>query len=213
MCFNVKEFQKKYQFLEKELQEEILEIGIRKTFQANEILIREGQFITSFPLVLKGLIRITRNNEDGNELLLYYLKDNEVCAMSLTCCMSNSTSNVKAIAEEETEVIMLPVSLLDNWICKYPSWKQFVMQTFQNRFRTMIDTVDTLAFLKLDERLIKFFVDRFENSGIKTFTGTHQDLALQLNTSREVVSRLLKKLEKEGKIQLSRNFIDFSGLL
>ncbi|QGY42974.1 helix-turn-helix domain-containing protein [Maribellus comscasis] len=206
-------FNIQYQFLEKELQEEILNVGIQKTFQPNEVLIREGQFITSFPLVLKGLIRITRNNDDGNELLLYYLKDNEVCAMSLTCCMANSTSNVQAITEEETEVIMLPVSLLDSWMCKYPSWKQFVMQTFQNRFRAMIDTVDTLAFLKLDERLVKFFVDRNEKSGLKTFNGTHQDLALQLNTSREVISRLLKKLEKEGKIQLSRNFIDFSGLL
>ncbi|MBN1985581.1 MAG: Crp/Fnr family transcriptional regulator [Prolixibacteraceae bacterium] len=209
----MKNFNIQYHFLEKELQEEILETGIHKIFKANETLIREGQFITSFPLVLKGLIRITRNNDDGNELLLYYLKDNEVCAMSLTCCMAHLTSNVKAVAEEDTEVILLPVSLLDSWMCKYPSWKQFVMQTFQNRFREMIDTVDTLAFLKLDERLIKFFLDRHEKSGLKTFTGTHQDLALQLNTSREVISRMLKKLEKEGKIQLSRNFIDFSGLL
>lgn len=202
-----------YQFLEKELQEEILQAGVYKTFQPNEVLIREGQFITSFPLVLRGLIRVTRNNNDGNELLLYYLKDNEVCAMSLTCCMAHVTSNVKAVTEEETEVILLPVSLLDNWMCKYPSWKQFVMQTFQNRFREMIDIVDTLAFLKLDERLVKFFTDRYEKSGSKTFTGTHQDLALQLNTSREVISRMLKKLENEGKIQLSRNFIDFSRLL
>lgn len=209
----MKNFYHQYQFLEKELQEEILEIGIHKTFQSSEILIREGQFITSFPLVLKGLIRITRNNDDGNELLLYYLKDNEVCAMSLTCCMAHLKSNVKAVTEEDTEVIMLPVSLLDTWMCKYPSWKQFVMQTFQNRFREMIDTVDTLAFLKLDERLIKYFIDRNEKSGSKTFSGSHQDLALQLNTSREVISRILKKLENDGKIKLSRNFIDFSGLV
>ncbi len=209
----MKNFYNQYHFLEKELQEEILQTGIHKTFTPNEILIREGQFITSFPLVLKGLIRITRNNDDGNELLLYYLKDNEVCAMSLTCCMAHLTSNVKAVTEEETEVIMLPVTLLDTWMCKYPSWKQFVMQTFQNRFREMIETVDTLAFLKLDERLVKFFVDRHEKSGANTFSGSHQDLALQLNTSREVISRLLKKLENDGKVKLSRNFIDFSGLL
>lgn len=206
-------FTEQYQFLEKELQNEILNIGIQKTFNANETLIREGQFISSFPLVLKGLIRISRNNDEGNELLLYYLKDNEVCAMSLTCCMANQTSNIKAVTEEETEVIMLPVALLDNWMCKYPSWKQFVMQTFQNRFRELIDTVDTIAFLKLDERLVKFFIDRHQKSGAKTFSGTHQDLALQLNTSREVISRMLKKLENESKIKLSRNFIDFSGLL
>ncbi|MCF6331958.1 MAG: Crp/Fnr family transcriptional regulator [Draconibacterium sp.] len=203
----------KYNFFEKELQNEILSIGVKKNFEANEFLIREGQFISSFPLVLSGLIRISRTNDDGNELLLYYLKGNEVCAMSLTCCMTKVTSNINAVAEEPAEVIMLPVELLDSWISKYPTWKQFVMQTFQNRFRELLDTVDSIAFMKLDERLIKHFKDRNLNSGATTFTGTHQDLALQLNTSREVISRLLKKLENDGKIKLSRNFINFSKLL
>jgi CRP/FNR family transcriptional regulator len=207
------EFKNQYHFFEKELQEEILKTGTFKSFQPNEVLIREGQFITSFPLVLQGLIRVTRNNDNGNELLLYYLKQNEVCAMSLTCCMTNLTSNVKAVAEEETEVIMLPVEMLDNWICKYPGWKQFVMQTFQNRFRELIDTIDSIAFLKLDERLVRYFTDRHKKSGTTTLNETHQDLALRLNTSREVISRLLKKLEKEGKIKLSRNFIDFTDLV
>ena len=209
----MKQIINQYNFLEKELQDEILSLGIKKSFDVNEFLIREGQFISSFPLVLEGLIRISRTNDDGNELLLYYLKGNEVCAMSLTCCMTNVTSNINAVTEEPTEVIMLPVEMLDSWISKYPSWKQFVMQTFQNRFRELLDTVDAVAFMKLDERLIKHFIDRNQNSGASTFTGTHQDLALQLNTSREVISRLLKKLEKDGKIKLSRNFIDFSGLL
>ncbi len=202
-----------YQFLEKELLQEILQIGVPKTFQPNEVLIREGQFITSFPIVIKGLISITRNNVDGNELLLYYLKQNEVCAMSLTCCMTNLTSTIKAVAEEETEVIMLPVEMLDNWICKYPGWKQFVMQSFQNRFRELIDTIDSVAFLNLDDRLIKYLIDRNKQSGITELNETHQDLALRLNTSREVISRLLKRLEKDGKIKQSRNFIDFSNLV
>jgi CRP/FNR family transcriptional regulator len=206
-------FKNQYLFLEKPLQDEILKTGVFKTFQPNEVLIREGQFISSFPLVLKGLIRITRNNDDGNELLLYYLKANEVCAMSLTCCMANLKSNVKAVAEETTEVIMLPVEMLDKWMSTYPSWKQFVMQTFQNRFRELIDTIDSIAFLNLDERLVRYFKDRNEKSGLTTLNETHQDLALRLNTSREVISRLLKKMEKEGKIKLSRNFIDFSNLV
>lgn len=206
-------FTNQYNFLEKELLQEIIQIGVSKTFLPNEVLIREGQFITSFPIVLKGLIRITRNNDDGNELLLYYLKQNEVCAMSLTCCMTNLTSTIKAVAEEKTEVIMLPVEMLDNWICKYPTWKQFVMQSFQNRFRELIDTVDSIAFLNLDERLVKYLTDRYKQSGITKLNETHQDLALRLNTSREVVSRLLKKLEKDGKIKQSRNFIDFSNLV
>jgi len=209
----MKEIKTQYSFLEESLLEEITKIGILKTFQPNEVLIREGQFIKSFPLVLSGLIRITRNNDDGNELLLYFLKQNEVCAMSLTCCMANLTSNVKATAEEETRVIMLPVEMLDTWMVKYPSWKLFVMQTFQNRFRELIDTIDSIAFLKLDERLIRYFIDRNKKSGTTTLYETHQDLALRFNTSREVVSRLLKKLEKEGKIKLSRNFIDFTNLV
>lgn len=209
----MKDFRNQYNFLEKELQEEILKNGVLKTFETNEPLIREGQFISSFPLILNGLIRISRTSEEGNELLLYYLRENEVCAMSLTCCMANMKSSIMAIAEESTEVIMLPVALLDKWMCEYTTWRQFVMQSYQVRFRELINAIDSLAFLKLDERLVKYFKDRHQKSGDTTFSGTHQYLALQLNTSREVVSRLLKKLERDHKIQLSRNFIDFSGLL
>ena len=209
----MKDFNIKYHFFEKELQDEISAIGVAKTFEANETIIREGQFISSFPLVVKGLVRVSRTNDDGNELLLYYLNEDEVCAMSLTCCMTQVLSNINAVAEKHTEVILLPVEVLDEWISKYPGWKQFVMRTFQNRFRKLIETVDAIAFMKLDERLIKYFTDKNKNSGSTTFNGTHQELALQLNSSREVISRLLKKLELNGKIKLSRNFIDFSGLV
>lgn len=209
----MKDFIVRYNFLEPELLKEIAGVGVSKVFQANESLIREGQFISSFPLVLSGLIRVSRTSDNGNELLLYYLKEDEVCAMSLTCCMAQQTSDLNAVAEEETEVLMIPVEMLDSWITKYPLWKQFVMQTFQYRFRELIDTLDSVAFMKLDERLVKYFLDRHKKSGTTTYSGTHQMLALKLNSSREVISRLLKKLEKEGKIEISRNFIDFSGLL
>lgn len=209
----MKDFNLRYNFLEPELQNEITQIGISKVFQTNESLIREGQFISSFPLVLRGLIRVSRTSANGNELLLYYLKAEEVCAMSLTYCIAQQTSNLNAVAEEETEVLMIPVEMLDSWITKYPLWKQFVMQTFQYRFRELIDTLDAVAFMKLDERLVKYFIDRNKKSGTTTYSGTHQMLALKLNSSREVISRLLKKLEKEDKIEISRNFIDFSGLL
>lgn len=207
------DFNNQYFFLEKLLQDEIQQLGALKVFQPGEILIREGQFISSFPLVISGLIKVSRNNTEGNELLLYYLKKNEVCAMALTCCMTNLKSTVNAVAEEETKVILLPVHLIDNWMCKYPSWKTFVMQTFQNRFRELIETIDAVAFLNLDERLVRYFTDRFTKTGIATLAVTHQELALKLNTSREVISRLLKKLENDGKIKLSRNFIDFSELV
>lgn len=209
----MEDFIKRYNFLEPELQKEIARIAVRKTFQANESLIREGQFISSFPLVLRGLIRVSRTSDNGNELLLYYLKENDVCAMSLTCCMTRQVSDLNAVAEEETEVLLIPVEMLDSWITRYPLWKQFVMQTYQSRFRELIDALDAVAFMKLDERLEKFFIDRYKKSGATTFSGTHQTLALQLNSSREVISRLLKKLEKDGKIEQSRNFIDFSALV
>lgn len=209
----VEDFIRRYNFLEPELQKEIARIAVKKTFQANESLIREGQFISTFPLVLKGLIRVSRTSDNGNELLLYYLKENDVCAMSLTCCMTRQVSNLNAVAEEETDVLLIPVEMLDSWISRFPLWKQFVMQTYQNRFRELIDALDAVAFMKLDERLEKFFIDRYKKSGTTTFSGTHQTLALQLNSSREVISRLLKKMEKDGKIEQSRNFIDFSGLV
>ena len=209
----VKDFTNRYNFLEPELQKEIAQIGVPKLFKANESLIREGQFISSFPMVLSGLIRVSRTSDNGNELLLYYLKENEVCAMSLTCCMAQQVSDLNAVAEVETEVLLLPVEMLDSWITKYPLWKQFVMQTFQYRFRELIDTLDSVAFMKLDERLEKYFINRHKKSGETSYAGTHQMLALKLNSSREVISRLLKKMEKDGKVELSRNFIDFSRLL
>jgi CRP/FNR family transcriptional regulator len=207
------DFKNQYYFLEKPLHDEIELLGTPRVFKPGEVLIREGQFITNFPLVLSGLIKVSRNSHEGSELLLYYLKKNDVCAMSLTCCMTNLKSTVNAVAEEETSVIMLPVHLLEPWMCKYPTWKSFLMQTFQSRFRELIDTIDAVAFLNLDERLVRYFTDRYTKTGNATLSVTHQELALKLNTSREVISRLLKKLENDGKIKLSRNFIDFTQLV
>lgn len=206
-------FGDQFYFLEKPLQDEIQQLGTYRVFKPEEVLIREEQFISGFPLVISGLIRVSRNNHEGNELLLYYLKKNDVCAMALTCCMTNLKSTVNAVAEEETSVIFLPVNLIETWMCKYPTWKTFVMQTFQNRFRELIDTIDAVAFLNLDEQLVRHFTDRFVKTGSATLSVTHQELAIKLNTSREVISRLLKKLENDGKIKLSRNFIDFSNLV
>lgn len=202
-----------FPILETELAEEIIRSGRLKRYTEGEELVHEGQVITGFPIVLSGLIRVTRRNADGNELLLYYLKEKEMCAMSLTCCMARQMSQVNAVAEETVEAIIVPVEYLDAWINKYPAWKQFVMQTFQNRFRELIDTVDSIAFMKLDDRLIRFFEERFAKTGEPVYEGTHQELALKLNSSREVISRLLKKLENQGKIKMSRNYIDFSGVV
>jgi CRP/FNR family transcriptional regulator, anaerobic regulatory protein len=198
---------------ETELLEEILSVGIFKEFNENEEIVREGQYIAGFPLVLKGLIRVTKRNDEGNELLLYYLNEKEVCAMSLTCCMSRQISQINAVADQKTETIIVPVEFLDVWLTKYPGWKQFVMHLFQRRFNELVNTIEAIAFMKLDERLIRFFTERYAKTGTALFEGTHQEMAIQMNSSREVISRLLKKLENKGSIKIFRNSIDFSGLL
>ncbi len=202
-----------FPFFEQTLIDQIEQEGVYKIIEEGEELIREGQFIKSFPLVLSGLVKISRQNEDGNELLLYYLKEKEVCSMSLTCCLSQTKSSVHAIAEQECQVILLKTSLLEEWMSRFPTWKQFVMRSVQSRFQELIEVVDSIAFLRMDERLIKHLKDRHQLTGLNTYHGSHQDLAFQLNTSREVVSRLLKKLEKDNRVKLARNFIDYSGLL
>jgi CRP/FNR family transcriptional regulator len=203
---------KRFPFFESGLRSAISEAGTFKEFKAQEELIREDQFIRSFPIVLSGLIKVSRTDEEGKELLLYYLRPGEVCTVSLICCMDHTRSRVKAIAEEETTAIVVPVELLDSWMTMFQTWKEYVMRSMQLRFDELLDVLDSIAFLKMDERLEKFFTDRYRSSGSKIFKGSHQDVALAMNSSREVISRLLKQMEKKGLISLSRGRIDYSPL-
>ena len=202
----------RFPFFESELRTAISEAGTYKEFEENHELIREDQYIRSFPIVLTGLIKVCRTDEDGNELLLYYMRPGEVCTVSLICCMDRTRSRVKAIAEEPTTVVLLPVELLDNWISQFQTWKEYVMRAMQMRFDELLNALDSIAFLKMDERLERFFVDRYRSTGSRVYEGSHQDVALALNSSREVISRLLKQLEKKGLISLARGRIDYSPL-
>jgi CRP/FNR family transcriptional regulator len=175
-------------------------------------LIREDQFIRSFPIVISGLIKVCRTDNAGNELLLYYLRPGEVCTVSLVCCMDRTRSRVKALAEEYTTAILIPVELLDSWMTLYQTWKEYVMHSMQKRFDELLDALDSIAFLKMDERLEKFFTDRFRSTGKTIFEGSHQEVAQAMNSSREVISRLLKQMEKQGMVTLSRGRIDYSPL-
>ena len=203
---------KRFPFFESGLRSAISEKGTYKEFASQEELIREDQYIKSFPIVLSGMIKVCRTDDEGNELLLYYLRPGEVCTVSLICCMDRTRSRVKAVAEEETTAIVVPVELLDSWMTIYQTWKEYVMRSMQLRFDELLDALDSIAFLKMDERLEKFFTDRYRSSGSKIFEGSHQDVALAMNSSREVISRLLKQMEKKGLITLSRNRIDYSPL-
>ncbi|MBN2807083.1 MAG: Crp/Fnr family transcriptional regulator [Prolixibacteraceae bacterium] len=204
---------KRFPFFEPQLLEEISKEGEWITFEQNDELMSEGKYIRSFPIVLEGLVRVCRADQEGREVLLYYLNPGQVCAMSLTCCMGRMQSNISAFAEEDTEILRIPVECLDRWMIDYVTWKEFVMYAYRTRFDELLTTIDSIAFKKMDERLVKFFSDRFKATGETTYNGTHQDIANNLTTSREVISRLLKQLEKTGDVKISRNKIDFSSLV
>lgn len=203
---------KRFPFFESGLREAISTEGILTEFSAGQELIREDQYIRSFPIVINGLIKVCRTDESGNELLLYYLRPGEVCTVSLTCCMDRTRSRVKALTEEDSEAILIPVELLDSWMTRYQTWKEYVMRSIQMRFDELLNVLDSIAFLKMDERLEKFFLDRYKNTRTTIYEGSHQDVAMALNTSREVISRLLKQMERAGLIKLSRGKIDYSPL-
>jgi CRP/FNR family transcriptional regulator len=204
---------KRFPFFERELIDEISKEGEWITVETYDELMSEGKYIRSFPIVLEGLIRVCRRDEEGREVLLYYLNPGQVCAMALTCCMGRMLSNISAYAEEDTEIIRIPVECLDKWMVQYTTWKEFVMYAYRSRFDELLTTIDGIAFKKMDERLEKFFIDRYKASGETIYTGTHQDIANNLTSSREVISRLLKQLEKSGQIVIGRNKIDFSALV
>jgi len=204
---------KRFPFFEAQLIEEISKEGEWVTVEENDELMSEGKYIRSFPIILEGLIKVCRTEQEGREVLLYYLNPGQVCAMALTCCMGRMQSNISAYADEDTEIIRIPVECLDRWMMDYVTWKEFVMYAYRTRFDELLTTIDSIAFKKMDERLIQFFIDRHKATGDTTYNGTHQEIANNLTTSREVISRLLKQLEKMGDVKISRNKIDFSPLV
>ncbi|MGB5988646.1 MAG: Crp/Fnr family transcriptional regulator [Marinifilaceae bacterium] len=195
------------------LVDEIIKEGTLVNLDIDDLLISEGQYIKAFPLVLQGSIKISRMDNVGDELLLYYLNKGEVCTMALTCCSTGVRSNIKAIVTQDADIIKIPVKYIDEWMFKYPTWKKFIMDSFRYRFDELLMTIDSIAFMKMDERLLKYFKNFYQTSNEKIFTGSHQDIANDLHSSREVISRLLKQMENKKLVILSRNKIDFSALV
>lgn len=193
--------------LEAPLLEEINNQGNIKKVKQGEMLMDIGERITHMPLLLSGAIKILREDNEGDELLLYFIERGDTCAMTFSCCMGTSTSEIRAIAESDAVLIMIPIQMMEQWMATYKSWREFVLDSYHTRMMELLDTIDTLAFLKMDERLHKHLQDKAKINGNDELHATHQDIAQDLHTSRVVVSRLLKKLEKEGKIQLFRNKI------
>ncbi|WP_204345536.1 Crp/Fnr family transcriptional regulator [Psychroserpens algicola] len=187
---------------------DIAKNGILKTFKANDIIIDIGQELSHIPLLLKGNIKVLRLNHDDSELLLYVLESGDTCSMSLTCCISKLKSKIRAVADKDSTVLMIPNHKMVEWFDNNKSWRNFILQSYQIRFDEMLDTIDTLAFMKMDERLYKYLIDHVKLNASTTISKTHQNIAEDLNTSRVVVSRILKQLENEDKIKLMRNKIE-----
>ena len=194
--------------LEEELLQEILEVGRYREVPVGEVLIELGQEIGFMPLVIQGTMRVMREDKEGNELFLYYLESGDTCAMSLNCCLGNKKSEIRAVADEPSILWLLPVSYMDPWLQRFQTWRNFVFESFNIRLNELLETIDSIAFMRMDERLLKFLLDKVKVTGNTMLSTTHQEIADNLNTSRVVISRLLKQLEKRGSIALHRNRIE-----
>jgi CRP/FNR family transcriptional regulator, anaerobic regulatory protein len=193
---------------EESARNEIEKEGIIMELKAGEMLMDIGGYIKYIPLVMKGMLKIMREDSDGNELLLYYIRPGETCAMSLTCCMGDAKSTVRAEVEEDVLILAIPIRFMDQWTNQFQSWKSFVMHTYQMRYEELLKTIDGIAFQKLDDRLERALKEKCTSLGTNSLVITHQELANELNSSREVISRLLKQMERKGKVQLGRHKIE-----
>jgi CRP/FNR family transcriptional regulator, anaerobic regulatory protein len=195
----------------------MVKFGTVHVFQQDKIITEPGQFIKMVPIILEGAIKIMRMDEDGKELFLYYLEPGETCALSLTCCSASKPSEIKAVAEEKTTILGIPIQKHEEWTDQFKQWKEFVAMTYQSRFQEMLVALDAVAFKRMDERLMRYIVTKMKQQKANELHITHQEIANELGTSREVISRLLKQLEKKKWIELGRNIIyirdDFEELI
>lgn len=191
------------------LQEEIAKKGQILNFPAGQVIMNYGSYIKLVPLLVKGSIKVVREEEEeGRELLLYYLNSGETCSMSFSCCMMNKQSDIRTTAVDDTTLIGIPVKYADEWMTEFKNWKNFVMRSYDFRLQEMIKTIDNIAFKKMDDRLLSYLEDKSKAQKTKIINTTHQKIADELNASREAVSRLLKQLEKKEVIKLGRNKIE-----
>ncbi|WP_088339923.1 Crp/Fnr family transcriptional regulator [Robiginitalea sediminis] len=191
---------------------EIAQVGTFREVPAGHKLMEIGEYIKGMPLLISGVIKILREDSEGDELLLYYLEQGDTCSMTMSCCMGQSRSEIRAIAETDARLIMIPIRKMEEWTAKYRSWRNFVFESYNNRLNEMLQTIDSIAFMNMDERLVKYLKDKARVNEDNTIRNTHQEIAYDLHSSRVVISRLLKKLEQMGKIELHRNYIQILDL-
>lgn len=202
----------KFSELEPKLIEEIADFGTLKIVKAGETVMRTGQHLASAMLILSGSIKVFREGEDGGDFFLYYIHPGQACAMSLTCLKHQETSQVSAIAVEDSMLLFVPMTKVNDWIREYRTWSEFVIHTYRTRFEEALAVIDNVAFRGMDERLEFYLKKQVENCGCKDLQINHQTIANDINSSREVISRLLKKMEQRGLVILHRNHIEVLDL-
>lgn len=175
---------------------------------AGTVIMRTGQYIKQTVLVVKGKIKIYREDEEGNEFFMYYLLPGQACAISMICATKAEASQIMAKVEEDAELIMIPLQLMDKWMTEFKSWYEFVIDTYRSRFEEVLIVIDQIAFRNMDERLEFYLQRNAKANASKHIQASHQEIATDLSTSREVISRLLKKMEQRGLVKLYRNDIE-----
>jgi CRP/FNR family transcriptional regulator, anaerobic regulatory protein len=198
--------------LQKELVQKIVEVGEQRTFKEGELLMRTGQYIRSTILVVEGLVKIYRQDDEGNEFFMYYLDGGKACALSMICATRQDTSELTAKAVTDTTVIAIPLQYMDQWMTQYKSWYHFVIGTYRDRFEELLLTIDHIAFRNMDERLAFYLKRHQEKLKSNSIPLTHTEIAQELNSSREVITRLLKKLSDKGMVRLHRQHIEIINL-
>jgi CRP/FNR family transcriptional regulator, anaerobic regulatory protein len=207
---NVREsLQENYGYLfEEALLEEIMKVGRAQELKHGETIIDYGQQVKNMPLLLSGAIKIMRQDSEGEELLLYFLESGDTCTMTMTCCLGNTRSEIRAVAENDSTLILLPIEKMADWIKKYPGWMSYVFESYNNRFKELLEAIDSLAFSNMHDRIHRYLKDKVLVSKSTELEVTHQEIANDLHSSRVVISRLLKSMEIEGKIKISRNKLE-----
>ena len=192
---------------EKDLLNEIVEIGEFKTLKKGETLIDVDDEMTHIPLLVEGVVKIMREDERGDDIALYYLEKGNTCAISFVNCINRNKSMFKGVVTRDAEGIFVPVNMISEWLQKYETWRHFIIDSYHFRLIEMVESIDRLAFLNLQDRLYKHLLDKVKIANDNNLVITHQEIADDINTSRVVVSRLLKRLENEGQITIRRNKI------
>lgn len=197
---------------EKELVKELYQYGDLKYFTAGEIIMDYGKYIRSMPVILKGTVKVFRKDEQGKEILLYYLSDNESCSMAYGCCMSAKKSEVKAVAEEDGEMLAIPFVKLNDWLCQYNSWRDYIFNSFNERFLELLNSIDIMAFGNMHHRVRQYLIAKHDLNDRNSVLVSHHQIADDLASTRVVISRILKQMENEGEVILYRNEIKLNKL-